>query len=237
MIDIHSHILPFLDDGPKTFEESIEMCKIAAEDGITTIVATPHSMNGMYESESDKIVKAVKELNLKLKEAQVSVKILPGAELHINERLLEDIRTGKALTMNNNKKHILLELPFLFTPPGTDKLIFDLRSIGIIPIIAHAERITFFQRNPKILEQLVKSGILVQISAGSLSGLFGTRERKCAVKFLKNKMVHFIASDAHSAVSRPPVLTRALEEASRIVGEKEAEKLVLENPRQIILIS
>ena len=237
MIDIHSHILPSLDDGPETFEESIEMCRIAAEDGITTIVATPHSKEGVYEAESDSIVKSVKELNLKLKEAQIEVEILPGAELHLNERLLESLRNGEALTMNNNKKHILLELPFLFIPPGTDKLIGNLRSIGIIPIIAHAERITFFQRNHKTLEQLIKSGILVQITAQSLTGFFGSRERKCAEKLLKHKMVHFIASDAHSAVRRPPILSKAVEMASRITGKEEARALVFENPRQVILIS
>ncbi|MDR4503499.1 MAG: hypothetical protein MRK01_01750 [Candidatus Scalindua sp.] len=236
MIDIHAHILPSLDDGPITFEESIEMCKIAANDGISTIIATPHSKDGVYEAQGKNILKSVEELNLRLQEARIHLKILPGAELHINERLLEDIRNGDALTMNNNRKHILLELPFFFIPPGTEKLIFNLQALGIISIIAHAERITFFQKNPKSLQKLVDSGIMVQVTAQSLTGFFGSREKKCAERFLKQKMVHFIASDAHSPHDRPPILSKAVEKASRIIGKEEAEALVFKNPGQIITV-
>lgn len=236
MIDIHAHILPSLDDGPDTFDESIEMCKIAANDGITTIIATPHSKDGVYEARGENILKAVEELNLRLKEAHIDLTILPGAELHVNERLLEDIKNGEALTMNNNKKHILLELPFLFIPPGIEKFISNLQSSGIVPIIAHAERILFFQKNPKSLEKMVDSGIMVQVTAQSLSGFFGSRERKYAERFLKQKMVHFIASDAHSLHNRPPILSKAVKKASRILGKEEARSLVFENPRQIITL-
>ncbi|MCP5003118.1 MAG: hypothetical protein GY941_04075 [Planctomycetes bacterium] len=236
MIDIHSHILPSLDDGPNTFEESIEMCKIAVNDGISTIVATPHSTDGVYEAKGDDILKSVEVLNLKLEVAHIDLKILPGAELHVNDRLLEKINNGYALTMNNNNKHILLELPFFFIPPGTEKLMFNLKSMGITSIIAHAERITFFQRNLKSLERLVEAGSMVQVTAQSLTGSFGSRERKCAERFLKRKLVHFIASDAHSAKNRPPVLSRAVEKASRIIGKDEADALVFENPRHIITL-
>jgi protein-tyrosine phosphatase len=236
MIDIHAHILPSLDDGPKTVEESIEMCKVAASDGISTIVATPHSKDGVYEAKGENILIAVEALNLELQKSHIDLKILPGAELHVNERLLEGIENGDALTMNNNRKHILLELPFFFIPPGTERLIFNLQSLGIIPIIAHAERISFFQKNPKSLEKLVESGVMVQVTAQSITGFFGSRERKCAERFLKRKTVHFIASDAHSPRNRPPVLSKALEKASRIIGKEEAEALVFKNPREIITL-
>jgi protein-tyrosine phosphatase len=234
MIDIHSHILHSLDDGPKTIEESIELCKIAANDGIKKIVATPHSKDGVYEAKSDEILKKVKELNLKLKEIQLDMEILPGAELHINENLAKNIKDGDVLTINNGKKFILLELPFFFVPPATDRLIFNLRSVGIVSIIAHAERIIKFQKTPEILGQLVKSGTLVQITAQSLTGDFGSRERKCAEWLLKHEMVHFIATDVHSLTGRPPILSKALKRASKIMGEEAARALVSHNPRQII---
>jgi protein-tyrosine phosphatase len=234
MIDIHTHILPSLDDGPKTIEESIELCKIAANDGIKTIVATPHSKDGAYEAKSDETLKKVKELNLKLKEIQLDLEILPGAEVHINERLVEYIKNGEVLTINNGRKFLLLELPFFFVPPITDELISNLRSIGIVSIISHAERITKFQKTPKILSQLVKSGTLIQITAQSLTGDFGSRERKCAEWLLKHEMVHFIASDVHSLTGRPPILSKALERAAKIIGEKKARALVSHNPEQII---
>ncbi len=234
MIDIHTHILPSLDDGPKTIEESIELCKIAANDGIKTIVATPHSKDGVYEAKSDETLRKVKELNIKLKEIQLDLEILPGAEAHINERLVKDIESGEVLTINNGRKFLLLEVPFFFVPPATDKLISNLRSIGIVSIISHAERIIKFQKNPEILDQLVKSGTLIQITAQSLTGDFGSRERKCAEWLLKHEMVHFIASDVHSLVGRPPILSQALERAAEIIGEKKARALVSHNPEQII---
>lgn len=234
MIDIHSHILPSLDDGPKTIEESIELCKIAANDGIKKIVATPHSKDGVYEAKSDVILRKVDELNLKLKEIQLDLEILPGAELHINENLAKNIKDGDVLTINNGKKFILLELPFFFVPPATERLIFNLRTAGIVSIISHAERIIKFQKNPDILGQWADFGVLVQITAQSLTGDFGSRERKCAEWLLKNDMVHFIASDVHSLTGRPPVLSKAVERAAKIRGEEEARALVAHNPEQII---
>ncbi len=234
MIDIHTHILPSVDDGPKTIKESIELCKIAANDGIKTIVATPHSKDGVYEAKSDETLRKVKDLNIKLKKIQLDLEILPGAEVHINERLVKDIESGEVLTINNGRKFLLLELPFVFIPPVTDKLISNLRSIGIVSIISHAERIAKFQKTPEILDQLVKSGTLIQITAQSLTGDFGSRERKCAEWLLKHEMVHFIASDVHSLTGRPPILSKALERAAEIIGEEKARALVSHNPEQII---
>ncbi len=234
MIDIHAHILPSLDDGPETIEESVELCKVAEEDGIKAIVATPHSKDGVYETKSADILKAVDELNLKLKENQIDIKILPGAEVHISEGLVESIKSGDVLTINNGGKFVLFELPFLFIPPGTDKFIFNLTDNGIVPIIAHVERLSAFQRNPELVEQLVKIGARVQVNAHGLTKRANRRERKCAEWLLKNRLVHFIASDTHSLKGRPPILSKALESAARIVGEEEARALVCHNPEQII---
>ncbi|KHE90717.1 MAG: hypothetical protein K8F52_07735 [Candidatus Scalindua rubra] len=234
MIDIHAHILPAIDDGPETIEESIELCKVAANDGIKTIVATPHSKDGVYESKSVEILKAVDTLNSQLKENQIDVKILPGAEIHISEGLVESIKNADVLTINNGGKFILFELPFVFIPPGTDKFIFNLMSNGIVPIIAHAERITAFQRNPELVEQMVKIGARVQINANCLTKRANRGEKKCAEWLLKKGLVHFIASDTHSLRGRPPILSEAVRSASRILGEEEALALVCHNPEQII---
>jgi len=234
MIDIHTHILPSIDDGPETIEESIELCKVAANDGIKTIVATPHSKDGVYETKSVDILKTVDVLNLKLKENQIDIKILPGAEVHISEGLVENIKSGDVLTINNGGKFVLFELPFVFIPPGTDTFIFNLKANGIVPIIAHAERISAFQRNPELVDQLVKIGARVQINAHGLTRRANPRERKCAEWLLRNGLVHFIASDTHSLKGRPPILSAAVECASRIVGEVEARELVCHNPEQII---
>ena len=234
MIDIHAHILPDIDDGPDTIEEAIEICKVAANDGIKTIVATPHTWDGVYEAECDEILKTVEALNLKLKENGIGVEILPGAEIHIHEGLVESIQEGKILTINNGGKFILFELPFVFVPPGTDKFIFNLKVNGIVPIIAHAERIAAFQKSPELLEQLVNIGARVQVNAHGLTKRASSVERKCAEWLLKNRLVHFIASDTHSLKGRPPILSEGVKCAARIVGEEEARALVCHNPEQII---
>ncbi len=234
MIDIHAHILPSIDDGPETIEEAIELCKIAANDGIKKIVATPHSKDGIYEAKTDKILKTVDVLNLKLKENQIDIEILPGSETHIHEGLVESIESGEVLTINNGGKFILFELPFVFIPPGTDKFVFNLKVNGIVPIIAHAERIITFQKKPELLDQLVRIGARVQLNAASLTGQAGPREKKCSEWLLKNNLVHFIASDAHSITNRPPILSKAVECAARIVGKEEASALVCRNPEQIL---
>ncbi len=234
MIDIHAHILPSIDDGPETIEESIELCKVAANDGIKTIVATPHSKDGVYETKSAEILKAVDTLNSQLKENRIDIKILPGAEIHISEGLVESIKNGDVLTINNGGKFILFELPFVFIPPGTDKFIFNLKSNGIVPIIAHAERILAFQKKPELVDQLVKIGARVQVNAHGLTKRANPGERKCAEWLLKNRLVHFIASDVHSLNVRPPILSKAVENATRIIGEEEARALVCRNPELII---
>jgi protein-tyrosine phosphatase len=234
MIDIHAHILPSIDDGPETIEESIELCKIAANDGIKKIVATPHSKDGVYEAKSDKILETVDVLNLKLKENQIDIEILPGSETHIHEGLVESVESGMVLTINNSGKFILFELPFVFIPPGTEKFVFNLKADGIVPIIAHAERISAFQKNPELVGQLVKVGALVQVNALALTGRAGPIEKECVELLLKNRWVHFIASDVHSLAGRPPILSKAVGNAAGIVGEEEAKTLVCHNPEQII---
>ncbi|MGR3174752.1 MAG: tyrosine-protein phosphatase [Candidatus Scalindua sp.] len=234
MIDIHAHILPSIDDGPETIEEAIELCKIAANDGIKKIVATPHSKDGVYEAKSDKILETVDVLNLKLKENQIDIEILPGSETHIHEGLVENIKSGEVLTINNGGKFILFELPFVFIPPGTDKFVFNLKVNGIVPIIAHAERISAFQKKPELVGQLVKIGALVQVNAPALTGQAGPIERKCVEWLLKNRLVHFIASDVHSLTGRPPILSKAVGTAAGIIGDEEARALVYHNPEQII---
>ncbi len=234
MIDIHAHILPSLDDGPETTEEAIEICKVAENDGIKTIVATPHSKDGVYEAKSAEILKAVETLNLQLKANQIDIEILPGAEVHISVGLVESIKSGDVLTINNGGKFILFELPFVFIPPGTDKFIFNLKANGIVPIIAHAERISAFQKKPELVGQLVKIGALVQVNAPGLTGRAGPGDKKCVELLLKNRWVHFIASDVHSLTGRPPILSKAVDCAAKIVGEEEARALVCHNPEQII---
>ena len=234
MIDLHCHILPGIDDGAENIEESVTMSNIAYRDGIRTIVATPHTMNGVFINEREYILEKVNKLQKVLIAKKIDILVIPGADVHINYNLLELIRDGKAMTINNNGKYILLEFPHHQVPPKISEFVFKLKLNKVIPIFTHPERNIAIQKDLNIIFRLVELGALTQITASSLIGEFGPVASKCAVEMLKNNLAHIIASDAHSSRFRSPVLSHSLIKASQITGEKWAEAMVTTIPRAII---
>lgn len=235
MIDLHCHILPGMDDGAKDREESLRMCSRAAADGIRKIVATPHTMNGVYVNETVAIKQAVGELNGLLAAEGISLEILPGADVHINPNLPELIERGQVTTVNDNRRYLLVELPHHLVPPNLKNMVFKLILQGIIPILTHPERNSILQTDIDLVYELVMQGMLIQITSLSLTGEFGPRAEDCCYKLLKHNLVHVIATDAHSSRVRPPILSASVEAAGRIIGEAEALALVTANPEAIIL--
>ncbi|MBN2372868.1 tyrosine protein phosphatase [bacterium] len=234
MIDIHCHILPALDDGPKDIEESTTMCLAAYDDGIRTIVATPHTMNGVFVNERNTILTEVKKFKKVLLEEDIDINIIPGSDAHVNSNMLELINQGKALTVNNNGRYILLEFPHQLVPPKIPELVFELKLNGITPIFTHPERNTAIQKDLNIILRLVEQGALTQITAMSITGEFGSNAYKCAVELLRHNLAHIIASDAHSSNIRLPLLSRAVHKASEIVGEEFATAMVTKIPQAVI---
>ena len=209
MIDIHCHILPDIDDGPRTMEESLEMCRIAVADGIKTIVATPHHNSPYVDSQPTAVVlQRVEELREELCRHAIPLEILPGQEIHITETIVEDILQGRSLTLNNAGKYALIEMPSDSVPFYVRQVVEELKGNGITAIIAHPERNRQVQQDPSVLEQLIDAGALGQITAGSLLGQFGSSAEKSARELLRYGHVHVIASDGHSR-GRPPVLAEA----------------------------
>jgi protein-tyrosine phosphatase len=233
MIDIHTHILPMIDDGPTLMQESLEMCRIAVNDGIKKIIATPHVQNGMDDSDANKVLEKIRMLNQLLKQEGLDLVIFPGAEVHLNDRLLDTdiLRESSILTINDGKKYILLEFPFQWIPPETEQIIFKLKSMGFTPILPHLERNHRIQRNPHMVVRYVEMGAILQVTAQSITGDFDAVPLKCVLWMLKNNLVHVIASDAHSPIARPPILSRAVKVVSEMLGEEAAKKMVLEHPR------
>ncbi|MCA9404225.1 MAG: tyrosine protein phosphatase, partial [Candidatus Omnitrophica bacterium] len=167
MIDIHCHILPDIDDGPRTMEESLEMCRIAVADGITTIVATPHHNSPYVESlPADVVLKKVAELREELHRHTIPLEILPGQEIHITETIVEDILQGRSLTLNNAGKYALIEMPADSVPFYVRQVVERLKVNGITAIIAHPERNRQVQQDPQSLADLIAAGALGQITAG-----------------------------------------------------------------------
>ncbi len=237
MIDLHNHLLAGIDDGPSKADESLRMCRMAVDDGIHCVVATPHSFNGDYVTDPDNILTRVANLNLRLQSEKVPLKILPGMEIRIVPEFVEHLLAGRLLSLNQGN-YFLLEFHHAHVPAGFDRLLKFMRSRGHGVILAHPEKNLQLQNN---LEQLISWlntdepwDLLVQISADSLTGEAGKQAYNAARLLLNRSCVHVIASDAHSAEHRPPILSKAVEIASDLVGNALANQMVQDVPAAIV---
>lgn len=201
LIDIHSHILPGIDDGAQSIEDSLNMAKLAVEEGITKIIATPHHKNGKYLNKKQDIIQGVSEFNNLLKNRNIPLEVLPGQETRIYGELIEDIDKGDILSLNHTN-YLFIELPSGHVPRYTEQLLFDVQLKGFTPIIVHPERNAGVMENSNQLLNLVKKGALTQVTAGSLVGRFGKKIQKFSLQLIEANLTHFISSDAHNVTSR-----------------------------------
>jgi protein-tyrosine phosphatase len=235
LIDLHCHILPGVDDGPASQDESLAMARRAVEDGIHTIVATPHTLNGIYINPAKEVTSRVAALQGALSKNHIRLQLYTGADVHLCPHMLEHIERGDAGTITNDKKYIILEFPSQIVPPRVKDEIFSLKLNGITPIISHPERNLVIQHDIDILYELVSMGALCQVTAMSITGDFGGTAMQCAERLLTHRLVHVIASDAHSSNRRPPVLSQAVGAAAEILGSYEdAEQMVTGVPASIL---
>ncbi len=211
MIDIHTHILPGLDDGPGTLEESLEMAEAFVAAGFTAVVATPHVIPGVFENSSQEILESVQALRKALEAEKIPLEVYPGAEYHIRPDLPQDLAEGNLVTLGDTGKYLLVELPVQELPPYTEQVLFQILLSGVTPVLAHPERNEFFATHPQALAELVQKGVLVQVTAGCLTGLFGPLAKKASHRYLKEGIVHFIASDAHGPGRRLEAAARTAE--------------------------
>jgi len=232
MIDSHCHILPGIDDGAKTMEQSLEMAKIAVADGIKTIVATPHIHPGRFDNDLNSIKDVLREFKDELKANDIPLDIHLGAEVHIDPEVMVLIAQGLIPFVGelDGFKVMLLEFPFTHIPPGTDKFVAWLKQKGIKAMIVHPERNREIRESINKLQPFIQQGCLIQITTSSLLGTFGPDSKSCAEELLRYDWVTVIASDAHNTQSRPPKLQAAREAAALIVGEDASWKLVRDNP-------
>ncbi|MEC0304545.1 tyrosine-protein phosphatase [Terribacillus saccharophilus] len=218
MIDIHCHILPGVDDGARTLEDSIKMAKAASEQGIHTIVATPHHRNNQFDNYRGDILTRVAELNHVLQEENISVAILPGQEIRIYGDLLEGIKSEEILPVNVDSPYILVELPTSTFPRYTNKLLYNLQVEGYTPVIVHPERNSELLTKPDKLYEIVKSGVLTQVTAASLVGKFGKKIKNFSHEIVMSNLTHFVASDAHNVHSRGFLIQEALQDIESTYG-------------------
>ena len=236
MIDIHSHILPGFDDGARDIFDTLEMVEIAEKSGITTIVATPHcNIPGAYTNyfgeEYKECIQMVREA---VRAEGMSVKILPGAEIFGTPEVPELLQQGKLMTLNNSR-YLLMEFDFGEDPDIINMILDEVRTMKVLPVIAHAERYTCVQRDPNLVYDWRSKGYPIQINKGSFRGKFGRVEKEIAYLLMEHHLVSVIASDAHRPDFRTPNMKRAFEELSMAYPDEYLDMVFEENPRRICM--
>ena len=234
MIDIHTHILPGLDDGAASLRESLEMSAIAAAGGFCAIFATPHVVSGLYDNTPRQIEEAVALLNRCLTEKNIPLTVLPGAEYRLEPGLPRHLSEGRLMTLNDAGHYILIEPPPDLIPDYTEQLFYEIQLQGVMPILAHPERNPGFRRDPDRLYRLLQRGVLAQVTAGSIEGRFGRAARRFALKMLETGAAQLVASDAHSARGRSPAISAAIREIEARWGAAFARTVLSANPRRIV---
>ncbi|AIQ20145.1 hypothetical protein H70357_28125 [Paenibacillus sp. FSL H7-0357] len=217
MIDIHNHILPFMDDGAADWEAALAMAQDAQKDGISTAIATPHHANGVYMNPAPNIGQAVQLLNERLQQAGINLLVLPGQEIRIYGDLLIDLEQGQLLTLAGSK-YILLEMPSSRVPRSMEETCHELMIQGFVPVIAHPERNAEIAEDPTKLERLIELGALGQVTAQSIAGVFGSKLQKLSLDLCRRNAVHVIASDAHDSHHRPFGLSEAYNVVEKELG-------------------
>jgi protein-tyrosine phosphatase len=225
MIDLHCHILPGVDDGAKTFEDSLEMARKAVEQGITHILCTPHHGNGVYNNPASKVRPLVNELQENLDSNDLPIKVLSGQEIRFNGNLLEEISQKEILFVDPSNVYLLIEFPTNSIPLHVEEIFFKLRSAGHVPVIVHPERNSRFREDPNLLLPFLKMGYLAQLTAPSYVGVFGKSIQKIAKVMIQHNFIHLIASDAHRLQNRDFYLKEAFEKVEKDFGIEKAESL------------
>ncbi|HTE20510.1 MAG TPA: CpsB/CapC family capsule biosynthesis tyrosine phosphatase [Armatimonadota bacterium] len=231
MIDIHCHPLPYLDDGAADWDTALEMARMACGDGITQCITTPHWTG--VPGETEKAASTRAEFSERLASAGLSLRLHPGNEVVLVPKLGEALSQQRALTLGGSS-YVLLETAQLEQGAYIHSALFQLQSQGYRIILAHPERVRAWQHDTADLQQLVVRGCYLQVNAGSLHGFFGKSAQKAAEGFLKQRWVSFLATDAHSTRSRPPLISEALKRCARLIGEEAAMALVTTNPARVL---
>jgi protein-tyrosine phosphatase len=227
-VDLHSHILYGLDDGAKTRDESLAMLRLAHANGTTDIVATPHA-NSRFAFTPAIISERIAELA-----PQTPVSIHRGCDFHLHLSNIQDAVANPRKYTIDGGAYLLVELPEAAVFSGTERILSTLIEAGMVPVITHPERHGQLQSQPEMLVPWIEIGCFVQVTAGSLTGLFGKSAARCAHWLVESKMAHFVSSDAHGFETRTPDLRGAYEQLVKLWGDERIRPLFVDNPRAVI---
>jgi len=235
MIDLHCHLLPGLDDGPDTLEESLGLCRLAMADGITHAVVTPHIHPGRWPNTRESIQRDVRALQAALQQNDIALQLGFAGEVRLTDQIMQQVQGNEIPFYGevDGYRIMLLEFPHGHIIPGSDKLVQWLLTRNIRPLIAHPERNKQVMKDPALIQPFVEAGCWLQLTAGSVSGNFGEPARAVARQLLENDAIQVIASDGHNNRMRPPALKQAFDSVSRDYGEARARRLMRDIPATI----
>ena len=233
MIDLHYHLLPGIDDGAANLAEAFALARLSLAEGVNYIACTPHIFPGLYNNVGDDILRRIEWLQGEFAAEGIACRLVSGSDAHIEPGIVGHLRSGRTLTLNGGR-YVLIEPPHHVPPPRMDRLFFDLLAAGYVPILTHPERMSWADRDYELIERLVRSGAWTQVTAAALVGDFGVKAKRRAERLLRDGLVHFVASDAHDPLNRPPAMASAYLALRTLVGEAEAVNLVEARPMAVL---
>jgi protein-tyrosine phosphatase len=232
MVDIHHHLLSGIDDGSPDLATSIAMARMAADDGITHVVCTPHA-SGHWNFSPAAISAKLDELRAALAAESIPLTLGSGCDFHLSYENLEDAYAHATRYTINAQRYLLVELPDIILTPGIGETLHNLRVAGMTPILTHPERNPTLQRDPDRLANWLRDGLLIQITTSSVLGEMGKEARRMAHRLLDDRWVHFLSTDAHNLTTRPPQMRRACDHVSNHYGASYAHSLCTANPAAV----
>lgn len=228
-VDIHCHMLPGIDDGAADWQTALEMARMAVADGIHKVIVTPHQLGNFSQNRGADIRHLTQQFQQVLIEHRIPLQVMPGADVRIEDGMIDGLTSGQVLSLGDLREHVLLELPHeLYFP--IEGVLSELNRLGMTGILSHPERNSGILREPELLLPLVEAGCLMQVTAGSLAGSFGPSSQHLGEWMLSEGLVHFIATDAHGIKSRRPLMRRAYERVAKLVDEQTAQDLCVHYP-------
>lgn len=230
MIDIHTHILPNIDDGSRSIEETFNLIREAKNVGFEAIVSTSHYMEGYYETNAPEREVWVNAIYENLKTKNVDINLYLGNEIYMSENIIKLLEEGKASTINDTS-YVLFELPLNIEPFNLYDIIYEMQQYKIVPILAHPERYSFVQKEPELVYDLIQKGVLMQANYGSVIGQYGEKAKIIVKKLLENNMIHFLGSDVHRQNTIYPKIPQILTELNDLIGEEKLKNLTTINPK------
>ncbi len=229
MVDLHHHLLPWLDDGSPDLDTSVAMARMAADDGITHVVCTPHA-SAHWTFDPAVNAERLDELRAALAAESIPLTLGSGCDFHLSFDNIEDAHAHPTRYTINGKNYLLVELPDYGIARGMGETLYDLQLAGMTPILTHPERNPTLQREPEQLADWLRNGLLVQVTTGSVLGKMGKEAERMAHQLLANRWGHFLATDAHNLTSRPPHMREACDHVAKKYGHEYARLLCTTNP-------